>query len=84
MTYLTDLGPDYDAGLEFNYDVWTPNTTITLCNVPWSADYRDIVYFDSTTKLLSYLNSSTGPIVTYMGSTLVVPGRPNMLDSPVN
>lgn len=84
MTYLTDLGPDYDAGLEFNYDVWTPNTTITLCNVPWSADYRDIVYYSSTNDLIKYLNKTTGPTTTYQGSTLVIPGKPIMLDIPVN
>ena len=81
---LDTLPPDYGAGLDFNFNVWTPNTTITLCNVPWSADYRDIVYFDGNDSLIEYLGGTEGPSIHYTGSTLVVPGKPIRLDIPVN
>lgn len=84
MGYLDTMPPNYGAGTEFNYDVWTANTTITLANVPWAADYRDIAYFDTTDDLNNYLSESSGPSITYTNSTLVVPGKPIMLDIPVN
>lgn len=41
---ITDpANPDYPAGKEFNYEAWNADTTLTLCNVPWNNDYRDVV-----------------------------------------
>lgn len=31
----------------FDYSVWTPDTIVRCCSVPWDASYRDIVRFSS-------------------------------------
>lgn len=40
---IPDVEPDF--GKEFNYAVWTAGTRVAFYNVPWNADYRDIVRF---------------------------------------
>lgn len=49
--------PDYE---EFDYSVWTPNTTVTLTNVPWDSSYRDIVRFDSTQARDTWFSNRMG------------------------
>ena len=67
---------------EFNYSVWTPNTSVTLCNVPWNADYRDIVYFESHDTLDNYL-STTGPhTITIERLTVAKPNYPIRISLP--
>lgn len=41
----------------FDYSVWTPNTNICLCSVPWDNSYRDVVSFESEEKKRAYFNS---------------------------
>lgn len=36
-----------DFGQGFNYDVWSPNSTVSLCAVPWDSNYRDVVFFEN-------------------------------------
>ena len=81
---MVELPTPYDYGSQFNYDVWTPNTVITLCNVPWASDYRDVVYYDTIDDLIEYLQKGSGPTITYNNSTLIVAGRPILIDIPVN
>jgi hypothetical protein len=45
------------AGLDFNYSLWTAGTTITLVNVPWNNDYRDIVRFDRHEDLDAWIDA---------------------------
>lgn len=46
--YITDQANNpYDFGQDFNYAVWTENTVVTLTNVPWNNDYRDVCNFPS-------------------------------------
>lgn len=42
---------------QFDYSVWTPNTSIMCCNVPWDSSYRDIVRFDSESARDDYFAS---------------------------
>ena len=62
MSKSTDL-PDRitKAGQNFNYAVWTPNTVVQLCNVPWSNDYRDIVNFKTDNDVKTFLDKFAGP-----------------------
>lgn len=48
---------DYDFGLAFNYELWTADTTLTLCNVPWDSDYRNVVNFPNRGALNAYIDS---------------------------
>jgi len=50
----------YTAGLSFDYTQWTSNTVLTLANVPWNNDYRDIVRFASQAALDTYLEGTAG------------------------
>ena len=52
-----------DYASEFDYSVWTPGTTVTLCNVTWDAAYRDIVTFTNPAAILAHLAESAGPTV---------------------
>lgn len=43
---ITDpANPNYDFGQDFNYAVWTEKSKVTLTNVPWNNDYRDVCQF---------------------------------------
>ena len=54
-----EAGPvlDYDAGVDFDYSVWTEDSVITLCNVRWDAAYRAVVPFDDREALNAYIDS---------------------------
>jgi len=83
---IKDLPPHDGSsfGLEFNYSVWTPGTTVQLCNVPWASDYRDVVYFSTQAKLDEYLTNNAGPSVSFSGLTYAKPGNPVRISLPFN
>jgi len=57
MPKITDpANPNYDFGTDFSYENWTADTVLTLCNVPWNNDYRDIVKFPSKNALNAYID----------------------------
>jgi hypothetical protein len=75
----------YGFGLQFNYQVWTPETHLTLCRVPWDASYRDVVMFDTTEDLENYCrNTAYGGAANYYGTTLITPTTPVKVDLPFN
>ena len=55
MSQIYDLPQPNNAGLNFNYEVWNENAVITLCNVPWNSDYRDV----TTANVDTYINGLT-------------------------
>lgn len=57
MNQILNPPNEYNAGLEFDYSVWNANTEITLVNVPWNSDYRDVVKFDSQAALDAYIDN---------------------------
>lgn len=75
---------DYEFGYEFNYAQWTPGTTVTLCNVPWNNDYRDIVSPAFLQNLDSYINALPTPQTTISQMTYVRPNSPVRIEMPVN
>lgn len=82
MSAFYDLPEEMNAGLEFNYAAWTPNTEITMTNVPWNSDYRDIVRFDNQNLLNSYIDSQSGPTINISEMTYHKPERPIMIEIP--
>lgn len=48
-----------NAGLAFDYNVWSPGTSITMLNVNWSGDYRDVVRFSSKAAFNSWIDSQS-------------------------
>lgn len=61
---------------EFDYSVWTPGTTVTLCSVTWDAAYRDIVTFPNPAAILAHLAESAGPSVEINNMTYAAYGQP--------
>lgn len=72
------------AGMEFNYAVWSANTQVTLANVPWNNDYRDIVKFDNQSALDAYINGRTNALVDVKSVTYAAMGAPVRLSIPFN
>lgn len=49
---------DRNFSREFGYALWTPNTEITLANVPWSNSLDKIAGFGTRAELDSYINGT--------------------------
>lgn len=45
------------AGMDFNFNVWTADTTLTLARVPWDFTYFNVVAFDNATARDNYITS---------------------------
>lgn len=72
------------AGLDFDYVVWTAGTVVTLANVPWNSDYRDVVRFNTFGALNTYINDGAGPVITLNQMMYAIPGRPVRINVPFN
>ena len=75
----------YNFGTDFNYSLWTPGTEISLVNVPWNNDYRDVVRFENqmhSQTLDEYIDSkeSTGIVIQHL--SYVKPNEPIRVDIP--
>lgn len=81
---MRELPNDRDFGLAFDYSVWTANSSVSLHNVPWNNDYRDIVRFADTAALDDYLANQTTPIITVPNTTYLRVGVPIRLSIPFN
>lgn len=73
-----------DFGQSFNYSVWTPNTVIQLCQVPWNSDYRDIVKFANDAALQEYLSSGAAQPIQLKKMTYARVGEPIRINLPFN
>lgn len=74
----------YDYENRFNYSVWTPSTTVLMCNVPWDSSYRDVVRFDSDKERDAYFasRSSDGYAFTLSGLVYLRYGEPIRVSAP--
>lgn len=81
---IKDPPNQYDFGYDFNYAVWTPGTIVSMVNVPWNNDYRDIVRFANRTALNTYINSLSGAGITISGMSYVKPGQAVRINVPFN
>lgn len=74
----------YEYENRFNYSVWTPNTSILMCNVPWDSSYRDVVRFDSDKERDAYFasRSSDGYAFTLNGLVYLRYGEPVRVNAP--
>lgn len=81
MQELPNGSPGF--GHDFNYAVWTANTTVTLANVTWNSDYRDAVYFDGGQVALDqHIDNNAGPVISIQGASYAAMGRPVRLQIP--
>lgn len=72
----------YNAGDLFNYEVWTADTELTLCNVPWDAAYKDVVHFESTNALNAYIDA-TGDRTNISNAVYARINEPISIDMPL-
>jgi len=84
VSAIQQLPDNKDWGLEFNYSVWTANTVVTLCNVPWNSDYRDIVRFDNQAALDAFIDNSPSPKVIIDKMSYAKVGMPIRINIPFN
>lgn len=58
-------GPNtgYDFGYDFNYGLWPSHTKLTMVNVPWNSDYRDIVRFANQGALDSWVDNAPNHVI---------------------
>lgn len=84
MSSITSPPNEYDFGLEFNYSLWTQDTEISLVNVPWNNDYRDIVKFESRTKLNEYIDSLEVAGIRLTDMSYLKPNLPIRISLPFN
>lgn len=84
MNGLQNPANEYDFGYDFNYALWTPDTRVTLLNVPWNNDYRDIVKFADKAALNTYLNSIEGAGIVIEDMSYIKPNMPVRIPTPFN
>ena len=86
-SYLTEpANHNYDFGQAFNYAVWTEGTVVTLTNVPWNNDYRDICQFPSASgqTLDQYIDSSASTNDTINNISYIKFNIPIRINVPFN
>lgn len=84
MSQIYDL-PDepMSAGTGFDYTRWDGKIShVSLHRVPWSNDYRDIAWFDTTRELVEYLDSQ--PTLKGFETSYLKYGQPVKIDVPFN
>ena len=66
----------------FSWAQWTPNTSLTLCNVPWDSSYRDVVRLTDEEARQRYFASLASVDVEH--ATMHKFGQPVLLEIPFN
>jgi hypothetical protein len=85
MNQITDPpNSGYSFGLGFNYAVWPKGTHVTLVNVPWNNDYRDIVKFETRDKLNAYIDSIQNAGISIPEMSYAKPNEPIRINVPFN
>ena len=77
---------DYDFGQDFNYAVWTQGTQVTLTNVPWNNDTRDVVHFPlpNGVTLNQYIDSTETDNIEINNMSYLKFGQPVLINIPFN
>lgn len=79
----SDVGVDnFKTGIGFTPSTWPVSTRLTLCNVPWDSNYRDVAYFDSAADRTAYFNSLASTSVVLANATYCKPNDPVKVNIP--
>lgn len=84
MNQITDPPLNSDFGYDFNYAVWTEGTRVSLLNVPWNNDYRDVVKFEDRDALNTYIASQENADYVINDIAYAKAGQPIRIDLPFN
>jgi len=85
--YITDpANEEYDFGQGFNYAVWTEGTIVTLTNVLWNNDYRDVCEFpDAHGRTLDeYIDSNESENIAIQNISYLKFNVPIRINIPFN
>jgi hypothetical protein len=85
--YLTNpANPNYEFGKGFNYAVWPENSVVTLTNVPWNNDYRDVCEFPNASgqTLDQYIDSKVSTNDTITSISYIKFNVPIRINVPFN
>ena len=75
---------NYKFGEDFNYAVWTTGTILSLVNVPWNNDYRDVVRFPNKAALNAYIDNRESSGVRIEKLSYVKPNMPVRIILAIN
>lgn len=76
---------EYNAGLDFDYSVWTAGTKLDLVNVNWNNDFRDVWFPDGgRTELDAFIDERAETGITLTQLSYVKPGQDVYLPIPYN
>lgn len=80
MSDIYDPPLEYDFGLDFDYSVWTENSEVTFCVVPWDAEYRDVWFPDNKAALDAYIDNQATLRYRMRDMSYIKPGSPIYVD----
>lgn len=72
----------FNTSIGFTPSTWPVNTKLTLCNVPWDSDYRDVVRFATSSARDAYFNSLAGKKAVTEHATYCKPNEPVSINVP--
>lgn len=84
MTQIKNPPNEYDFGYDFNYSLWTAGTEVSLVNVPWNNDYRDVVKFANKAALNTYIDGLEPAGIRIEQLSYLKPNAPVRLNIPHN
>jgi hypothetical protein len=84
MNQIKDPPLDSDFGYQFNYANWVAGTRVSLVNVPWNNDYRDVVRFANRAALSAYITSLEVAEFVIDDMIRLKVGEPVRIDLPFN
>jgi len=67
--------------IDYDYSVWPAGTRLTMTNVPWDSNYRDIVRFKSPEECQKYVRKD-GFFMEIEAVTYCPPNRPVRINTP--
>lgn len=83
LSQINEIPPETDAGLSFDYSVWSAGSVLRLVNVPFDNTYRDIIDWGRYGSPKSYVESfERSQTVLMDGMTYLAQGRPVRVPTP--
>ena len=83
MSAINEMPPSTEAGLSFDYSVWSAGSVVRMVNVPFDNSYRDIIdwtrYGDPKKYVEGFQHSQT---VSLESLTYLAQGRPIRIPTP--
>lgn len=83
MSAINELPPSTEAGMAFDYSVWSAGSVVRMVNVPFDNSYRDIIDWISYGNPKNYIESfQHSQTVRLESMTYLAQGRPIRIPTP--